>query len=125
MEDANIPICKLVLIGDHSVGKSSVFHRFAEKKFSENTLPTVGVDYKIRVMEINGRYIKLMIWDTSGQEKYNAISKTFYSASDGVMVFFSLTDESSFEHVSRWLEKVYNELPKDVPIMLLGTVGVT
>lgn len=122
MTDVDLPICKIVIIGDSSVGKSSVFQRFLEKKFSENTMPTLGVDYKIRVMDISGRFMKMMIWDTSGQEKYNAISKSFYTASDGVMILFSLTDKESFDNVSKWLEKAYNELPKDVPILLIGSL---
>ena len=111
---------KLVLIGDSGVGKTSMFSRFFDKKFTENTLPTLGVEYKIRNLEIDGKYLKLMIWDTSGQEKYNSIAKNFYQASHGMLVVFSLTDRDSFDHIDHWLERVKNDAPKEVCIMLVG-----
>jgi Ras-related protein Rab-1A len=122
MADEEKSMGKLVLIGDSGVGKSSMFSRFFQKRFTDNTLPTLGVEYKIKNLEIDGKMLKLMIWDTSGQEKYNSIAKNFYQYSHGMMVVFSLTDRQSFDHVDKWLERVYNDAPKDVCIMLVGRV---
>lgn len=120
MTDQTIPMCKIVMIGDSSVGKTSALVRFCDKRFSENSMPTLGVDYKIKTEEIDGRPVKLMLWDTSGQEKYNAISKSFFGSANGVMIFFSVTDKDSFDHVHKWIEKTYTHLPKDVTLMLVG-----
>lgn len=121
MADDEVPICKLVLIGDSGVGKTCLFQRFIDKKFTENSMPTLGVDYKIKSLPIEGRMLKLMVWDTAGQEKYNSMQKNFYQASDGMMLVFSLTDKASFDHIEKWLERIYHEAPKDLPIMLIGT----
>jgi small GTP-binding protein len=100
--------------------KLACFQRFIEKKFTENSMPTLGVDYKIKSMQIEGRMLKLMVWDTAGQEKFSSMQKNFYQASDGMILVFSLTDRASFDHIDRWLERIYNEAPRDLPIMLIG-----
>lgn len=120
MAEQEIPIGKLVLIGDSGVGKTSMFTSFMDRRFTENTMATLGVEYKIKNLDLEGKLLKLMIWDTSGQEKYNALSKMFYQKSDGMMIVFSLTDRSSFEHVGKWMERVFDEAPRDVSLMLIG-----
>uniref|UniRef100_A0A914XYW0 Uncharacterized protein n=1 Tax=Panagrolaimus superbus TaxID=310955 RepID=A0A914XYW0_9BILA len=88
------------------VGKSSLLLRFSENTFSENFITTIGVDFKIRTIEMDGLRIKLQIWDTAGQERFRTITSTYYRGTHGVIVVFDLTNGESFSNVKRWLSEI-------------------
>uniref|UniRef100_A0A4W5P798 Uncharacterized protein n=1 Tax=Hucho hucho TaxID=62062 RepID=A0A4W5P798_9TELE len=69
---------KLLLIGDSGVGKSCLLLRFADDTYTESYISTIGVDFKIRTIELDGKTIKLQIWDTAGQERFRTITSSYY-----------------------------------------------
>lgn len=75
---------KLLLIGDSGVGKTSLLFQFADQDFQETFIATIGIDFKIRTIDIDGKKIKLQIWDTAGQERFRTITTAYYR---GAMVF--------------------------------------
>ncbi|XP_059911082.1 ras-related protein Rab-35b isoform X3 [Gadus macrocephalus] len=97
---------KLLIIGDSGVGKSSLLLRFADNTFSGNYITTIGVDFKIRTVEINGEKVKLQIWDTAGQERFRTITSTYYRGTHGVIVVYDVTSAESFVNVKRWLHEI-------------------
>jgi len=97
---------KLLIIGDSGVGKSSLLVRFADNHFSGNYITTIGVDFKIRTIEINGERVKLQIWDTAGQERFRTITSTYYRGTHGVIVVYDVTSGESFANVKRWLHEI-------------------
>jgi len=97
---------KLLIIGDSGVGKSSLLVRFADNTFSGNYITTIGVDFKIRTMSVNGEKIKLQIWDTAGQERFRTITSTYYRGTHGVIVVYDVTNGESFGNVKRWLHEI-------------------
>ncbi|CAD6196358.1 unnamed protein product [Caenorhabditis auriculariae] len=97
---------KLLIIGDSGVGKSSLLLRFADNVFSDNYITTIGVDFKIRTMDIDGQRVKLQIWDTAGQERFRTITSTYYRGTHGVVVVFDVTNGESFGNVKRWLHEI-------------------
>ena len=99
---------KLLIIGDTSVGKSSILLRFADNLFSGTYITTIGVDFKIRTMEMNGEKIKLQIWDTAGQERFRTITATYYRGTHGVMIVYDVTNVDSFNSVKRWITEIEN-----------------
>lgn len=97
---------KLLIIGDSGVGKSSLLLRFADNTFSGNYITTIGVDFKIRTIEVDGEKVKLQIWDTAGQERFRTITSTYYRGTHGVIVVYDVTSGESFANVKRWLHEI-------------------
>ena len=73
---------KIVLVGDHGVGKSNLLSRFALKEFNLDSRSTIGVDFATKIIQVDGKNIKAQIWDTAGQERYRAITSTGCFLSD-------------------------------------------
>ena len=98
-------VLKLLLLGDSSVGKTSILLKYISNKFDESSISTVGVDYMDKIIEYNKFKIKLQIWDTSGEEKFRTITKNFYRNADGLLVVFDLTKKESYDHIRSWINE--------------------
>jgi len=110
---------KLLIIGDAGVGKSSILVRFADNIFTPSYITTIGVDFKIRTIELGGEKIKLQIWDTAGQERFRTITATYYRGANGVLVVFDLSEPATFVSVKKWLQEIANHCD-EVPRVLVG-----
>ncbi|XP_060626986.1 ras-related protein Rab-39A [Anolis sagrei] len=115
---------RLIVLGDSTVGKSCLLHRFTEGRFPgpRHAEPTVGVDFFSRLLEIEpGKRIKLQLWDTAGQERFRSITRSYYRNSVGGLLVFDITNRSSFEHVYDWLDegKMHAE-PFQIVFILVG-----
>ena len=111
---------KLLLIGNSSVGKSSLLFRFVENVWDDNFVPTIGVDFKLKTLEINGKKVKLQIWDTAGQERFKNITSSYYRGGNGVLVVYDITDRESFENLTSWLIEIEKNANKNVYKLLIG-----
>jgi len=109
---------KLLIIGDSGVGKSSLLLRFADNTFSGNYISTIGVDFKIRTIEIDGEKVKLQIWDTAGQERFRTITSTYYRGAHGVIIVYDVTNGDSFHNISRWLTEIEQNCEVDNRILV-------
>ena len=93
----------ILLLGDSSVGKTSLMIRFTDQKFEENSSATVGIEFKNKEIQINDKTINLHILDTAGQEKFRAVATNFIRKGDGMIFTFDLSNEESFENIKTWL----------------------
>lgn len=100
------------------VGKSSLLIRFSDDTFSGSYITTIGVDFKIRTVVIDGLRVKLQIWDTAGQERFRTITSTYYRGTHGVIIVYDVTNGGSFANVRRWLDEIQNNC--DVVNKVLG-----
>ena len=111
---------KLLLIGNSSVGKSSLLVRFVDDIWEENFVPTIGVDFKLKTLEIDGKKVKLQIWDTAGQERFKNITASYYRGGNGVLVVYDITDRDSFNNLNSWLIEIEKNANKNVFKLLIG-----
>jgi len=88
---------KLLLIGDSGVGKSCCLLRFSEDSFTPSFITTIGIDFKIRTIELDGKRVKLQIWDTAGQERFRTITTAYYRGAMGILLVYDVTDRRSFD----------------------------
>uniref|UniRef100_A0A671S8L4 Ras and EF-hand domain-containing protein homolog n=1 Tax=Sinocyclocheilus anshuiensis TaxID=1608454 RepID=A0A671S8L4_9TELE len=111
---------KIVLVGNSSVGKTSLLRRFCDNCFHSGTCATVGIDYSVKTLTVDNSQVALQMWDTAGQERYRSITKQFFRKADGVVVVYDVTNEQTFTAVRHWLASVQEGAGEDIPIMLLG-----
>merc|ERR1712226_1789855 len=110
----------LVLIGDSNVGKSCLLLRFADDIYNESYISTIGVDFKIRTIDLEGKTIKLQIWDTAGQERFRTISSTYYRGAHGIICVYDITKIETFHNINRWLSEIERYAKTNVSRLLVG-----
>lgn len=111
---------KLLLIGDSGVGKTSILFKFSEDTFSPAFISTIGIDFKIRTIEVDGKKIKLQVWDTAGQERFRTITTAYYRGAMGIMLVYDVSNLKSFENISNWIRNIEIHATQDVELMILG-----
>ena len=98
-------IFKILLVGDASVGKTSLIYRFINNKFLNSYSSTIGVDYQTKIYDHKGYKIKLQIWDTAGQERFHSITSNYFKGADGILFIYDITNRNSFEGVKDWIKE--------------------
>jgi len=108
------------VIGDSSVGKSSLLLRFTENSFSSSFLATIGVDFKLKSIVVDDIAVKLQIWDTAGQERFRNITRSYYRGAHGIMIVYDVTNEQTFKNIDFWLKEVDKYASQSVYKILIG-----
>ncbi|PWA25820.1 hypothetical protein CCH79_00001556 [Gambusia affinis] len=116
-EDMEVAI-KVVVVGNGAVGKSSMIQRYCKGIFTKDYKKTIGVDFLERQIIVNGEEVRLMLWDTAGQEEFDAITKAYYRGAQACVLVFSTTDRESYQAIDNWREKVEAEVG-NIPTVLV------
>ena len=115
--------CQLLIIGDSTVGKTSILSCFTNGTFNSNYLATVGLDNFTKDEIINNKTIRIKIWDTAGQERYKSLTKGFFRNAEGVMLVYDVTNSETYENLKFWLQSIKNNMTSDmdeIPIIIIG-----
>ena len=94
--------------------------RFADDTYTESYISTIGVDFKIRTIDLDGKTIKLQIWDTAGQERFRTITSSYYRGAHGIIIVYDVTDLDSFQNVKQWLHEIDRYASENVNKLLVG-----
>lgn len=111
---------KFVIVGDMSVGKTNLINRLVKDRFTTATAPTVGVEYLSQIVKHSNFTIKLLFFDTAGQEKYRSMCTVYYKDADGFIFVYDVTNRKSFENLSSWLDQAQQYKTKEVLMLLIG-----
>lgn len=94
--------------------------RFCEDTFTPSFITTIGIDFKIRTLNLDGKKIKLQIWDTAGQERFRTITTAYYRGAMGIVLVYDVTNMNSFNNLSNWMKNIEQHASDDVSIALVG-----
>jgi Ras-related protein Rab-8A len=114
------PVLKILVIGDTGVGKSCLLLRFADDSFTPSFMPTIGIDFKVKEIEVEGQKTRLQVWDTAGQDRFRSITTAYYRGAHGVMLVYDVTDAKSFDNVKNWMQNIDEHASKSVNRILVA-----
>jgi Ras-related protein Rab-2A len=113
-------VFKYIIIGDSGVGKSCLLLQFTDKRFEPLHDLTIGVEFGARMVSIDGKNVKLQIWDTAGQETFRSITRSYYRGACGALLVYDVTRRETFTHLQTWLEDAKANANTAITIMLIG-----
>ena len=102
------------------VGKTSLSTKFVHGQFDKQQSSTVDASYLEKVIQVGEKRVKMVVWDTAGQEKYHALAKNYYQGASGALLVYDVTDEDSFQRATTWYKELVHEIGREAPIILAG-----
>ncbi|CAH3182233.1 unnamed protein product, partial [Porites evermanni] len=121
MENDVLTTLKILIVGESGVGKSSLLLRFTDDTFDPDIGATIGVDFKVKTLTIDGNKAKLAIWDTAGQERFRTLTPSYYRGAQGVILVYDTSSRETFDKLEEWLNEVeMYSTKKDIIKMLVG-----
>ncbi|KAK6055239.1 Ras family protein [Cooperia oncophora] len=111
---------KIILVGGTGVGKTSLVQRYTQGIFQENTLATVGVDFRVKSVYVDNDNVKLQIWDPSGQERFRSIVHLYYRNAQAVVFVYDLTHQRTFDRLPDWMDEIERHCSGRVLKILVG-----
>ncbi|XP_053220638.1 ras-related protein Rab-26 [Podarcis raffonei] len=112
---------KVMLVGDSGVGKTCLLVRFKDGAFLAGSfISTVGIDFRNKVLNVDGVKVKLQIWDTAGQERFRSVTHAYYRDAHALLLLYDVTNRTSFDNIQAWLTEIHEYAKQDVVLMLLG-----
>ncbi|KAJ2952273.1 hypothetical protein O0L34_g4552 [Tuta absoluta] len=111
---------KLLVLGDSNVGKTCIVHRYCDERYYDIYISTIGIDFKQKIVSVDGTPVKLQIWDTAGQERFRTLTTAYYRGACGILLMYDITNLESFNHLSYWLRNIQEYASPDVVKVLVG-----
>ena len=120
--DDEYTTCKVVLLGEAGVGKTSIISRYVTDTFSEVLMSTTGASFADKKLDLDDEHkIKFQIWDTAGQERYRSLAKLFYQNAAVAILVYDITRRESFEKLKNfWVKEIKENAPKDIILAVVG-----
>ena len=115
--------CQLLIVGDSTVGKTSILSRYTSGEFNTHYLATVGLDFFRKDEIFDGKTIRIKIWDTAGQERYKSLTHGYFRNAEGIMIVYDVSNSDTFENLKYWIQslKTHINIENDnVPAIIIG-----
>ena len=116
----NAEFIKIMTLGNTKVGKTNFILKCTEDKFEESHISTIGLDFKIKKVEINNKHYQLLLFDTAGQERYKSIALNVIKDAHGILLMYDITDKATFDSIPDWIQSIKDLKGDDFPLILLG-----
>ncbi|XP_076647888.1 ras-related protein Rab-8A-like isoform X1 [Halictus rubicundus] len=117
---------KVLVLGDSNVGKTCIVHRYCDERYYDTYISTIGIDFKQKIINLDGTPIKLQIWDTAGQERFRTLTTAYYRGAMGILLMYDVTSLESFNHLAYWLRNIQeNASPDVVKVLAANKCDVT
>jgi len=113
-------VLKVLTAGEGGVGKTTLLRRYVEGKFSSETKMTIGVEFFLKELNIDGQKVMLQLWDFGGQERFRFLLESYVIGARGALLKFDLTRTMTLENIEQWIQIVRKEDP-ELPILFLGS----
>lgn len=113
-------LVKMLVIGDSAVGKTCLLERYSDNTFSYSHISTIGVDFKLKSFQRDGKIVKLQIWDTAGQERFRSMISFYYRGAHGIMLVYDRTNLESFQNLKHWIRDLRKYCSENVELILVG-----
>ena len=121
MVEEELPLYKILLLGDSTVGKTCFLLRFTDDTFVDLHMTTIGLDYRLKTMILdNHKIVKVQLWDTAGQDKYRAITRNYYKGAKGIILIYDITNIKTFQNIKKWINEIKEEISDTITIVLIG-----
>ncbi len=111
---------KIVIFGDAGCGKTTLTHRFLKNLFVQNLEATIGIDFQLKAVNVDGEKVKLQIWDFAGEERYRFLLPSYIKGINGGIFMYDVTNYASLAHVDDWLSIVNKEVEYEFPLIFIG-----
>ena len=120
MTEEDVQHFKLIFLGDQFVGKSSILNRFYQDKFEPDYQATIGLDFHSKNVNINGNIVRLLLYDTAGQEKFKSLIPMYIRDANIILVVYDITNKDSFTHTEHWVNETKDLKREDAIFVLVG-----
>jgi small GTP-binding protein len=114
--------CQLLIIGDSTVGKTSILYRYSEDKFNAQHLATVGIDFYTKDEKMLNKVVRVKIWDTAGQERYKSLTNAFFRNANGIILVYDVNNLETFDNLKYWIQSINQNLGEknDIKKIIIG-----
>ncbi|EAS01333.1 small guanosine triphosphatase family Ras family protein (macronuclear) [Tetrahymena thermophila SB210] len=111
---------KVLILGDPAVGKSCLLLQYCDQTFQPTHVATVGIDFKMKVLQIQDSTVKMQLWDTAGQERYQTLASTLYKGAMGIVLVYSVDNRKAFDGIARWVKQIKENTNESIQIILVA-----
>jgi len=113
-------VVRLLMLGDSGAGKSTLLLRYVQDGFESEHMPTIGIDFRLKNIELDGKKIKVQVWDTAGQERFRTITHNYYRGAHGILLLYDVTKQATFLNIRKWIQDVRAYAEQNVNLVLIG-----
>ena len=111
---------KIVIVGESAVGKTALLYKYSEGVFKNGLISTIGLDFRTKIVDVEGVPVRLQVWDTAGQERFRTLSKQLFRGAKGIVLVFDITNRKSFDQLNYWINSFESYGVREEGVLIIG-----